>query len=34
MAASELATRLLGPREQGPAAVQFYSETKTVYVKY
>jgi aldehyde dehydrogenase (NAD+) len=23
-----------GPREQGPAAVQFYSETKTVYVKY
>ena len=23
-----------GPREQGPAAVQFYTETKTVYVKY
>jgi alpha-ketoglutaric semialdehyde dehydrogenase len=23
-----------GPREQGPAAVDFYTETKTVYVKY
>jgi aldehyde dehydrogenase (NAD+) len=23
-----------GPREQGPAAVQFYTETKTVYMKY
>jgi acyl-CoA reductase-like NAD-dependent aldehyde dehydrogenase len=23
-----------GPREQGPAAMQFYTETKTVYVKY
>ena len=23
-----------GPREQGPAAVQFYTETKTVYLKY
>jgi aldehyde dehydrogenase (NAD+) len=23
-----------GPREQGPAAAQFYTETKTVYVKY
>jgi acyl-CoA reductase-like NAD-dependent aldehyde dehydrogenase len=23
-----------GPREQGEAAVQFYTETKTVYVKY
>jgi aldehyde dehydrogenase (NAD+) len=23
-----------GPREQGPAALQFYTETKTVYAKY
>ena len=23
-----------GPREQGPAAMQFYTETKTVYAKY
>jgi alpha-ketoglutaric semialdehyde dehydrogenase len=23
-----------GMREQGPAAIQFFSETKTVYMKY